>query len=180
MTITPQKRRGDYTLTVGVKGFSDYSPTLIDRKPNGREQLRIPVARDLRDLDAGYRVYIPKDIVIPAGGYLIVERTFSSEIVHPPGRQDRPPMAHERRPPQMLYNVVQAGLPNLSDDFHSGVVIDVEYGTSLVISEVMWGTDESLNFDLHIANGLSYITQVMSTKLWVMTRLHTTLMNASL
>ena len=146
VTITPERRRAAYTLTVGVNGFSDYSPTLIDRKPNGREQLRIPVARDLRDLDAGYRVYIPADIVIPAGGYLIVERMISSEIVHPPGRRDRSPMAHERRPPQMLYNVVQAGIPNLTDDFHSGVVIDVEYGTSLVISEVMWGTDESLNF----------------------------------
>ena len=146
VTITPQKRRADYTLTVSVKGFSSYRPTLIDRKPNGREQLRIPVARDLRDLDAGYRVYIGADIVIPAGGYLIVERGFASEIVYPPGRRDRSPMAHERRPPQMLYNVVAANLPNLSDDFHSGVVIDVEYATELIISEVMWGTDESLNF----------------------------------
>ena len=149
VTITPQRRRAAYTLTVGVKGFSGYGPTLIDRKPNGREQLRIPVARDLRDLDAGYRVYIPADIVIPAGGYLIVERAYSSEIVHPRGRRDRSPMAHERRPPQMLYNIYQAGLPNLTDDFHSGVVIDVEYGTSLVISEVMWGTDESLNRPPH-------------------------------
>ena len=147
VTITPQRRRGPYTLTVGVKGFSDYSPTLIDRRPNGREQLRIPVARDLRDLDAGYRVYIGADVVIPAGGYLIVtESTLSSEIVVPPGDRDKSPKAYERRPPQMLYNIYQHdGLPNLADDFRSGVVIDVEYGTNLVISEVMWGTDNSLN-----------------------------------
>ena len=148
VTITPQKRRGDYTLTVSVNGFGSYSPTLIDRKPNGREQLRIPVARDLRDLEAGYRVTIGNNIVIPAGGYLIIARSmFDSQIVIPPGRIDRSPMAHERRPAQMLYNIIShGGLPNLSDDFHSGVVIDVEYGTDLVISEVMWGTDSSLTY----------------------------------
>ena len=147
VTITPDKRRTNYTLKISVKGFSDYSPTLIGEKPNGREELRIPVARDLRARDAGYRVVIPHDIVIPANGYLIISRwQWASEIVIPPGRRDRSPMAHERRPPQMLYNVVtHLDLPNLADAFHSGVVIDVEYGTDLIISEVMWGTDESLN-----------------------------------
>ena len=144
--IVPQKRRGDYTLKVSVKGFADYSPTLIGEKPNGREELRIPVSRDLRALEAGYRVTIGKDIVIPAGGYLIITRdSLASEIVVPAGRLDRSPMAHERRPAQMLYNVIQqANLPNLASNFQSGVVIDVEYGTNLVISEVMWGADDSL------------------------------------
>ena len=145
VTITPRRTRADYTLNVSVKGFSDYVPTLIGNKPNGREQLRIPVDRDRRDLDAGVRVHLGADIVIPAGGYLIVARNIlASEIVVTNTRIDISPRAFERRPPQMLYNIVSAGIPNLSDDFHSGVVIDVEYGTDLVISEVMWGADDSL------------------------------------
>ena len=45
----------------------------------------------------------------------------------------------------MLYNIYQhIGLPSLATSFLNGVVVDVEYGTNLVISEVMWGEDVSL------------------------------------
>ena len=47
----------------------------------------------------------------------------------------------------MIYNVVEAAtLPNLATQFQNGVVVDLEsQHVGLVISEVMWGEDVSLN-----------------------------------
>ena len=45
----------------------------------------------------------------------------------------------------MLYNVYPAALPNLATQFLNGVVVDVESGNKLYITEVMWGEDVSLN-----------------------------------
>ena len=100
----------------------------------------------LANLKAGYRVILPKDIVIPAGGYLvIVKDAGGSEVVVPPN-SPKVPVATERTPAQMKYNVQEAAaLPNLATALRNGVVVDVEVGHGLVISEVMWGEDVSLD-----------------------------------
>ena len=146
VTVTPQRRAGSYTLTLNVKGFGSYSPSFLGEKPNGREQLRIPVKRDPRDRTAGIRVIVGPNVVVPENGYLIIARDwFHSQIVIPPGRLDRSPRAIDRQPAQMIYNLIDHGnLPNLATQFYNGVVIDVESGNELVISEVMWGEDASL------------------------------------
>ena len=155
VTITPDKRTADYTLKISVKEFNDggspflniYKPFNVDYKPNGREQLRVDVKGvPLANLKAGYRVVLPKDIVIPSGGYLvIVKDAGGSEVVVPPN-SPKAPVATERTPAQLLYNVQEAGsLPNLATALRNGVVIDVEVGHGLVISEVMWGEDLSLD-----------------------------------
>ena len=153
VTITPERRAGAYTLKMNVKGFGSYAPAYIGEKPNGREQLRIPVKKDPRDLTSGIRVIVPKDIYIPAQGYLIIAAddgvatttAAGTEVIIPHGRRDRAPRAIDRRPAQMLYNVFETtALPNLAAQFYSGVVIDVESSNTLLISEVMWGEDVSL------------------------------------
>ena len=155
VTITPDKRTADFTLKISVKEFSDgglpvlniYKPFNVDYKPNGREQLRVDVKGvPLANLKAGYRVVLPKDIVIPAGGYLvIVKDAGGSEVVVPPN-SPKAPVATERTPAQLLYNVQEAAdLPNLATALRNGVVVDVEVGHALVISEVMWGEDVSLD-----------------------------------
>ena len=155
VTITPDKRTADFTLKISVKEFNDggspflniYKPFNVDYKPNGREQLRVDVKGvPLANLKAGYRVVLPEDIVIPAGGYLvIVKDAGGSEVVVPPN-SPKAPVATERTPAQLLYNVQEAAaLPNLATALRNGVVIDVEVGHGLVISEVMWGEDVSLN-----------------------------------
>ena len=100
----------------------------------------------LANLKAGYRVVLPKDIVIPSGGYLvIVKDAGGSEVVVPPN-SPKVPVATERTPAQLLYNVQEAGsLPNLATALRNGVVVDLEVGHALVISEVMWGEDVSLD-----------------------------------
>ena len=146
VTVTPQRRQGPYTLTLSVKGFGSYVPFLIGEKPNGREQLRVPVKRDPRDRTAGIRIIVGHDIVVPKNGYLIIATDWwQSQIVIPPGRIDKSPRAIDRQPAQMIYNLIDhGGLPNLATQFYNGVVIDVESSNDLVISEVMWGEDASL------------------------------------
>ena len=56
------------------------------------------------------------------------------------------PRATFRTPAQLLYNVSdEAALPNLATQFLNGVVVDVESGNKLYITEAMWGEDVSLN-----------------------------------
>ena len=159
VTITPHQKSADFDVKVRIKSFHDngavvrntYVPPGFGDSaflPNGRGILTVPVKGAARDLKAGYRVVLPKDIAIPAGGYLVIAKSAGgSEVVVPPGKKNEAPKATDRTPAQMLYNVQEAGtLPNLATAFLNGVVVDLEsqHG-GLVISEVMWGEDVSLN-----------------------------------
>ena len=161
VTVTPRKRNADFTLKIKVKEFDPenaqgrvfpnekYRRFDLDAKPNGREQLTLTVMEARADVKAGYRVTVPKDIVIPANGYLvIVKNAAESEVIVPPGDRTKP-MAHysnrARKPAEKLYNVHEAGtLPNLASSFLGGVVVDVEVALTLKTSEVMWGENVSL------------------------------------
>ena len=126
-------------------GFGEYG----ERMPNGREILTAKVAFTAVNLKAGYRVTIPKEIHIPGGGYLIVAKDKVGSAIDTSGQDaDRikdAPRATFRTPAQLLYNVHPDALPNLATAFLNGVVVDVESGNMLYITEVMWGEDVSLN-----------------------------------
>ena len=161
VTVTPRKRNADFTLKVKVKEFDPenaqgrtfpnekYRRFDLDAKPNGREQLTLTVMEARATVKAGYRVTVPKDIVIPAKGYLvIVKNAAESEVIVPPGDKTKA-MGHysnrARKPAEKLYNVHEAGtLPNLASSFLGGVVVDVEVALTLKTSEVMWGENVSL------------------------------------
>ena len=101
-----------------------------------------------RDRTAGYKISVAKDVVIPAGGYLVLATDApGSEVVVPPGKINESPKSTERKPAEMIYNVVHGVvIPNLATQFANGVVIDVvSQHAGLVISEVMWGEDVSLS-----------------------------------
>ena len=164
VTVTPHAKKGDKTksfnVKVKVKNFHDGGATIRNtyvspgfgdsaHLPNGREILTVEVAYTAVNLKAGYRVAIPKEKFIPGGGYLIVAKSKDSSEVNATGQDaDRikgAPRATFRTPAQMLYNVHEAELPNLATAFLNGVVVDVESGNKLYITEVMWGEDVSLN-----------------------------------
>ena len=158
VTVTPHKRNADFTLKISVKEFHDgaspypnyYRPIDVDVKPNGREQLRLTVEKTTKNLTAGYRVTIPKEKYIPGGGYLVIAKSKADSEIDTTGQDnDRTkdaPRATHRKPAQLLYNVYEAAsLPNLATQFRNGVVVDVESGNALYITEVMWGEDVSLN-----------------------------------
>ena len=159
VTITPHQKSADFTIKIRVKEFHDGGSPLrntyippgfgdSDFLPNGREILSIPVKGAERNLTAGYKVTVAKDVVIPAGGYLILAADEDgSGIVVTDDRINDSPRATHRTPAQMLYNVIEASdLPNLATQFLNGVVVDVvSQHAGLVISEVMWGEDVSLS-----------------------------------
>ena len=106
------------------------------------------------DKKGGIRVAIPKEIVIPEGGYLVVAKDdgsgdshadkSSSTQIENPGDPTKTPVATDREPRKLTYNLIAAGLPNLETLLTNGGVIDVEGPHALVITEVMWGSDASL------------------------------------
>ena len=162
VTITPHQKSANFDIKIKVKNFHDNGSPLRNtyvspgfgesvHLPNGRDILTIPVKGAERNLTAGYKVTIPKDWIIPAGGYLIIAKnTDGSEIDVSGQKADRTndtPRATHRTPRQLLYNVYQhADLPNLATEFLRGVVVDVEsQHAGLVVSEVMWGEDASLS-----------------------------------
>ena len=167
VTITPHQKSANFDVKIRVKSFHDngavlrrtYLPPGFDAGANGRDVLRVPVSGTARNLTAGYRVRVKKDKIIPAGGYLVIAKDKGgSEVEAGPGpagawRIKDTPRATHRTPAQLLYNVIDEGdlhddddLPNLATQFLTGVVVDVEsQHAGLVISEVMWGEDTSLN-----------------------------------
>ena len=163
VTITPHQKSADFDIKVKVKDFNDggaslrrtyVSPGFGDSAhlPNGRDILTIPVKGAARNLEAGYRVTILEKQIIPAGGYLIIARDVGGSAIEagpgPAGawRTDDTPRGTHRTPAQLLYNVYgTTDLPNLATAFLNGVVVDVESQHPLVISEVMWGEDVSLD-----------------------------------
>ena len=122
-----------------------YVPAAWDALPNGRDVLSVNVAKvDPANLKAGYRVSLDKDIVIPAGGYLVITKNNDESKITVPEDSPKAPDATKRTPEQMKYNVVEAEIPNLATSLVNGAVIDVEYGAKLVIHEVMWGEDAGI------------------------------------
>ena len=158
VTITPHQKSENFDIKIKVKNFHDggdpvrytyISPGFGESGniPNGRDILTIPVSGAARDLTAGYKVTIPKEIRIPGGGYLVIAQNAArSEVVVPPGSKKDAPKTTERTPAQRIYNVIEhTDLPNLATQFLNGVVVDVESQHGLIISEVMWGEDVSLD-----------------------------------
>ena len=169
VTITPH--RGATMVKVSIKAFHDngsphqnwYIPVDVANKPNGREQLRLTVGTLVPTLGAGFPLYLPhaNAAQIPyangtPGHYILTRDKEGSGIDYSEeadgldtGKVEN--IAHKQTPAQLLYNVrVSGDLPNLEAFFaNSGTIDLVAYdGTvpgAAYISEVMWGSDASLD-----------------------------------
>ena len=156
VTITPKYENKD-DIVVKVKSFYDQEkqimkmympPAQAADYTEGMDKLTVKVGKeDLKPKVSGVKFALPKDKVIPAGGYLVVAEDKAGSSVHiPPGAIDASPKVHERTPAEMMYNVIDDGdLPNLETFLANGGVIDVMGPHGLVITEVMWGSDASLD-----------------------------------
>ena len=176
VTITPH-RRADM-VKISIKEFHDnaspfpnvYKPFDVGNKPNGREQLRLPVATDLAALGAGTMIYLPHGEgaqITYAGspGHLIIAKNKANSGIQTFHEKDEENIAHKQTPAQLLYNVRAAGLPNLENLLSNNGTVDlVSYAGNKAgdayISEVMWGSDASHDDAttsqwIEIANGTS-------------------------
>ncbi len=154
----------DLVLTQGVGAdiveAGEYEKPSEKAAPANREKLEVTVVAAAKAKAAGYKIAIPNDIIVPAGGYLILgrndgagddtdeKRTDSTQIIYPGDPKATPILVGDREANQLKYNLIKAGLPNLETFLGTGGTIDV-MSTGLVVSEIMWGTDASLATPTH-------------------------------
>ena len=158
--VTLNTKPGDLTAVIKINEFAGnelptpgtaqqmYSRYADAGLTEGRDKLTVltNTADPKPALKGGIRVALGANIVIPAGGYLIVaESAAGSAIIAPATGNDKTPDATLDRPAQLTYKLIEAdAIPNLETLLNSGGVIDVEGPQALVISEIMWGSDASL------------------------------------
>ena len=155
VTITPKAEDGD--LVIKLKSFEDQEmPTPNKYMPPVHElayqemwhKLTVKIKKaSTTPKTAGVKFGLPKDKVIPAGGYFVVAEDKAGSSVHePPGKIDESPKDHERTPAERMYNVIDDGdLPNIEAFLTNGGMIGVMGPHSLMITEIMWGSDASLD-----------------------------------
>ena len=154
LTITP-KYENKNDILVKVKAFEDmvlptsfkYTPPTTEANyVEGRSKLTVKVGKEAPpDKTAGIVVYIGEDIIIPEDGYLVVAKSKGDSAVRDPGDAKKTPVATVRQPFALTYNLVEGGLPNLDVLLNNGGTIDIIGPKGLIISEVMWGSDASLD-----------------------------------
>ena len=152
LTVSPTFAKTD-PIKITVKQFEDqFSKKSAD--PAAKEIAFAVAASAVAGTakTAGTEVGIANDLIIPAGGSLIVakddgvginsqEKTDSSLITWPGDPKAVAATIALRKPNLRTYNVIEAGLPNLETFLISGGTIDLISADAVVISEIMWGTD---------------------------------------
>ena len=157
LTITP-KYENKNDIVVKVKAFEDmvlpsadtgkYTPETREADyTEGKDKLTIKVGKEAPKAGtAGLPVVLAKEFFIPTDGYLVVaDEEAGSAIINPGGAKDAPLVT--RSPDGLKYNLNAIALPNLETFLANGGVIDVVSPMSLTISEIMWGSDASIEAD---------------------------------
>ena len=155
LTVTPKyENKNDIVIKINdwetQNKFSPEKYTPPTREVDyveGRSKLTIKVGKEvLKAGTAGLEVILAKELFIPSGGYLVVaDDEAGSAITNPGGAKDAPPVT--RPPAAQKYNLNAKALPNLETFLANGGVIDVVSPMSLTISEIMWGSDASIEAD---------------------------------
>ena len=158
LTITPTYPKDKPDIVVKVKAFEDMvlppnGPNMYPPGPReadyveGMSKLTIKTGTEvLKDLTAGIVVFIPENTVIPKDGYVVVAKDVAGSAVRDPGAgADTSPVLTARQPFGLTYNRVAGALPNLETLLLNGGTIDIVGAGSLIISEIMWGSDASID-----------------------------------
>ena len=154
VTITP-KYENKNDIVVKIKMFYDqekvderkYTPPVqATGYEEGDDKLTVKVGKEvLKDKTAGIVVYLPENTIIPKDGYVVVVKDAGGSAVRDPGGADKSPVLTARQPFGLTYNRVAGTLPNLETLLLNGGTIDLVGPNSLIISEVMWGSDASID-----------------------------------
>ena len=153
VTITPKYLNAN-DVVVTVKAFTDqayptpnrYIPPATDaayRENINKLTIKVKEAQLPAKTD-GIVVFIPEKTIIPKDGYLVVAKDAAGSAVRSPGDAAKSPVDAVRQPFGLTYNLVAGALPNLETQLINGATIDIVGAESLIISEIMWGTDASV------------------------------------
>ena len=154
LTITPKyENKNDIVIKINEWETQNkvtperYTPPATDAaRTEGVNMLTIKVGKEvLKDKPAGIEVKLLNEGIIPKDGYLVVAKSKGDSAVRDPGDAKKSPAATARQPFGLTYNLVDGGLPNLEVLLNNGGTIDIVAPQKLIISEVMWGSDASLD-----------------------------------
>ena len=153
VTIEPKFENKD-DIVIKVKAFEDIAkpvpykyepPTSENEYVEGFDKLTVKVGKGTpKDAVGGIPISVPENTIIPKDGYLVVARSVAGSAVRGPGGADTSPVNTGRAPFAQTYNLVAGAIPNLESFLTNGGTIDVTGPKSLVITEIMWGSDASL------------------------------------
>ena len=156
--VTLKTKPGEKTAKIKVKSFAGMErPTTL----GGAQEMYNQLAGEGRDMltvktktagtpatakAAGLEVYIPKEKRIL--DYLVIAKNIGGSGIQKPDDSDKDaPKIDKRTPAQLMYNIIEVGIPNLETFLANGGTIDLVAPNDLVISEIMWGSDASLDPD---------------------------------
>ena len=159
--VTIGAKPGDQTVSVKIKNFA----SMENPAPGTAQNMYIRAAdsslvanRDMLTVKtkqagtpataraAGLVVNIPKEKRIL--DYLIIAKNIGGSGIQKPDDSDKDaPKIDKRTPAQLMYNIIEVGIPNLETFLANGGTIDLVGPNDLVISEIMWGSDASLDPD---------------------------------
>ena len=145
VTVTPKYESKD-DIVIKIKSFEDLDT------PTARKSL-VTIGYAVKVLSdankevglSGIKVELPKDIVIPADGYLVVVRSKADSLIVDPGdpKHGAADIARRDKANKQTYNMIESsGGGDLEGFLIRGGTIDlVSPNAGLVISEIMWATD---------------------------------------
>ena len=167
VTITPKAENGN--LVFKLKSFGDqeiytYDADGTDIDSRGPNEWKPPVS-ELDRMEgvhkltvkikkattgpaktAGLKFGLPKDKHIPAGGYLVVADDKDGSSIHwSEADISDAPKPHQRTPAELKYNTIALSIPNLETHLANGGTIGIMGPHSLMVTEIMWGSDASLD-----------------------------------
>ena len=157
VTVNPNLHNRD-NIVIKVKAFEDtvkspnrYTPPYF--LVEGRHQLTLQILPSATlkppPKPSGFSVALPHDdnASIPPNGFYILTKNSGNSGIDIPALEE---ISTHRRPAQLSYNVREnSELPNLENFLLNGGTIDLVGPVhipagSVIISEVMWGSDQSL------------------------------------
>ena len=153
LTVTPKyENKNDIVIKINdwetQNKFSPEKYTPPTREVDyveGTHKLTIKVGKGTpKDAAGGIPISVPENTIIPKDGYLVVAKNVAGSAVRGPGGFDTSPVNTGRAPFAQTYNLVAGAIPNLESFLTNGGTIDVTGPKSLVITEIMWGSDASL------------------------------------
>ena len=145
VTVTPKYESKD-DIVIKIKPFEDTAT------PVANKSLLVTVGRVKVLSDANKKVGLsgtkkdlPKDIIIPADGYLVVPKDVGMSYIVNPGdpKKGAADIARRDRAFKQTYNMIAVDLGIDLEGFliRGGTIDLVSPSAGLVISEIMWGTD---------------------------------------
>ena len=157
--VTFNTKEGEKTVKIKVKDFSGmerptgaltqqtYVRMADSMLTEGRDILTVKTNTAVTTIkSAGIEVKLLNEGIIPKDGYFVVAENQAGSAIRDPGDQKKSPVGTARQPFALTYNLNENnGLQNLESFLINGGTIDlVAPAAGLVISEIMWGTDASL------------------------------------